>query len=174
MSDSYDLGLVERITADAIGEPGDRTFFVQAAVRDETVTILVEKEQVRVLSEALQQLLAQLPDQDDEELAPLDDDLELEPPLVPSWRAGEISIEHDELTDRIVIVLTELVDDEDEDALPGRARFEMSRAQARALSEHGSEAVAAGRPRCQLCGYPMEAGGRHMCPAMNGHRSYHG
>jgi hypothetical protein len=52
------------------------------------------------------------------------------------------------------------------------ARFEATRAQARAMSEHALEVVAAGRPRCQLCGYPMGVGGVHVCPAMNGHRSY--
>ncbi len=170
MSASFHLGPVDRITAGAIGEPGDRTFLLQARAGGEQVTIVVEKEQVRVLCEAMQRLLDALPD-GHEGREPVDGDLELVSPLEPVWRAGEMSIEHDALTDHIVVLLTELVEDA-ETEIPGRARFEASRAQVRAMSEHALEVVSAGRPRCQLCGYPMGPGGVHRCPAMNGHRSY--
>jgi hypothetical protein len=39
------------------------------------------------------------------------------------------------------------------------------------MALHALEVVAAGRPRCQFCGYPLEPE-NHICPAMNGHRSY--
>ena len=172
MSESYDLGIVEVITAGAVGEPGERVFYVQARARGLQVTILTEKEQVRVLCDATVQLLDRLPGEDGGP-PPVEADLALASPLDPVWRVGEMSIEHDALTDRIVVTLIELVDDEEGD-LPGRARFEATRAQARALAEHGLEQVSAGRPRCQLCGYPMGPGGLHTCPAMNGHRSYNG
>jgi len=41
-----DLGIVDRITADAVGEPGMRTFYLQARAGAELVTVIVEKEQV--------------------------------------------------------------------------------------------------------------------------------
>jgi uncharacterized repeat protein (TIGR03847 family) len=170
MSESYDLGPVERITAGAVGEPGDRTFFVQARAGAQQVTILTEKDQVRALAEALGQLLTTLPD-GDEGRAPADAELELASPLEPAWRAGEMSVEYDDDSDRIAIVLTEM-QEEDAPDIAGRARFEATRAQVRAMVQHALAVVAAGRPRCQLCGFPMEAGGMHMCPAMNGHRSY--
>jgi uncharacterized repeat protein (TIGR03847 family) len=170
MSESFDLDPVERITASALGEPGDRTFFVQARAGREQVTLVAEKEQVRLLGQALIQLLGTLPDAD--EGSEPDEALELEEPIEPEWRVGEMSIEHEELTDRVAIVVTELIEEDDEDAaLPARARFIVSRAQARALATHALEVVAAGRPRCQFCGYPLDPEG-HICPAMNGHRSY--
>ena len=43
-----ELEHVDRITAGAVGEPGERTFFLQAREGDRLVTILVEKEQVEL------------------------------------------------------------------------------------------------------------------------------
>jgi len=152
MSASFEMDPVDRITASAVGPPGERTFYVQARATSGTVTLVAEKEQVRLLAQALLQLLETLPEAD--------------------WRVGEMSIEYEDLSDRIAIVITE-IEDEDEEALglPGRARLVATRAQARALAQHALEVVAAGRPRCQFCGYPLETEG-HICPAMNGHRSY--
>jgi uncharacterized repeat protein (TIGR03847 family) len=167
MSESFDLDPVERITADAMGEPGQRTFFVQARSGMERVTLLAEKEQVRLLGQALVQLLGTLADAEEGEEPT---DLDLEEPVEPEWRVGDMSIEYEDSTDRVAIVITELLEEEDE-GLPARARFVTSRAQARALAAHALDVVAAGRPRCQFCGYPLDPEG-HVCPAMNGHRAY--
>lgn len=170
MSVSFDLDPVERLTAGAVGEPGSRTFFVQAHGAGAQVTLGAEKEQVRLLADAAHTLLAQLPDVDDEGLAPDEVDLGLIEPLLPEWHVGEMSLEYDDSRDRISILISELVADEAEEATePGTARFVATRAQLRAMAEHASEVVAAGRPRCQLCGYPMPPGGEHPCPARNGH-----
>jgi hypothetical protein len=53
----------------------------------------------------------------------------------------------------------------------GVARFVASRAQARAMAEHALGVVASGRPRCRLCGLPVNEGETHVCPSMNGHRA---
>jgi uncharacterized repeat protein (TIGR03847 family) len=55
-----ELGPVDRITADAIGEPGDRAFYLQARAGGELVTVAVEKEQVQLLSASILELLADL------------------------------------------------------------------------------------------------------------------
>jgi uncharacterized repeat protein (TIGR03847 family) len=167
MSESFDLDPVEHITADAVGEPGARTFYVQARGAYERVTLLAEKEQVRLLGQALVQLLGTLADADEGE-GPAD--LSLEEPVEPEWRVGEMSIEYEDSTDRVAIIITELLEEEEE-GLAARARFVASRAQARALAMHALDVVAAGRPRCQFCGFPLDPEG-HVCPAMNGHRSY--
>ena len=169
MSESYDIEPVDRITAGAVGEPGARVFYVQAQAGSEQITLLAEKEQIRLLAEALLQLLGTLPDVD-EGPEPGEDALELGEPLEPEWRVGEMSIEYEELSGSVEIMITEM-ESEEEDALMARARFVVSRAQARAMAMHALEVVAAGRPRCQFCGYPLEPEG-HICPAMNGHRSY--
>jgi len=146
VSESFDLGVVEHLTAGAVGEPGERVFYVQARARGVQVSILVEKDQVRVLCEAMQQVLDQLPG-DDGGLAPIQAELALRSPLDPVWRAGEMSIEHDALTDRIVITLTELVD-EDETGEGGRARFEASRASPPAVHVVSCAAIRWGRAAC--------------------------
>ena len=51
---------------------------------------------------------------------------------------------------------------------PESIRILASPAQMLALSRHGAEVAARGRPTCQFCGNPIDAEG-HACPAMNGH-----
>ena len=50
---SRDLDPVTRLTADTVGVPGRRSFFLQAASGADQVTLLLEKEQVRALAERL-------------------------------------------------------------------------------------------------------------------------
>jgi uncharacterized repeat protein (TIGR03847 family) len=187
MSASFEIDPVDRITAGAVGEPGQRTFYLQAQGAGSHVTLLAEKDQVRVLAQALNQLLAQIPD-GEEGAEPDEPALALSEPLLPEFRIGEMSLEFDEPANKIVITLNEIsaraAADEDDDEEPedapelepelepedlSRARFVATRAQARAMAEHALEVVAAGRPRCQFCGYPMNPGEDHVCPAMNGH-----
>ena len=168
MSRSFDFAECEQITAGAVGEPGGRTFYLQARTTFDVATLLVEKEQVRVLCEAMMRMLEQLPELD-EGVAPEEWQLALQEPVEPEWRAGQMSIEYEEAIDRVVITIEE-VEDEDAPEPPATARFLATRAQARAMAEHALEVVESGRPRCQLCGYPMDPEG-HVCPAMNGFRS---
>lgn len=172
MSGSFELDPVDRLTAGAVGEPGERTFYVQAVGSGTLVTLVAEKEQVRLLAEAVGRLLAQIPDAPEEEPEPAEEELDLVEPLVPAWRVGEMALEYDEAVDRVAIVLHELQgEDEELPPEPATARFVTTRAQARAMALHALGVVAAGRPRCQLCGYPLEADGDHVCPATNGHRA---
>ena len=80
-----DLGAVDRITADAIGEPGMRTFYLQARIGADLVTVIVEKQQVQLLATSVLELLADV----GEETAPGPDDADmgLEQPFEPRWRA---------------------------------------------------------------------------------------
>ena len=179
MSSSFELDPVDRVTTGAIGEPGDRTFYVQAAGSGTLVTLLAEKEQVRLLAEAVGRLLAQIPDVSEAEPEPAEEELDLLEPVAPEWRVGEMTLEYDEAVDRVAIVLHELRAEGEEGVPaaelltpePAIARFVATRAQARAMALHALEVVAAGRPRCQLCGLPLEADGDHVCPATNGHRA---
>ena len=56
-----DLGPVDRITADAIGEPGARVFYLQARAGVELVTVIVEKQQVQLLAASVLELLEDVP-----------------------------------------------------------------------------------------------------------------
>jgi len=184
-----ELGAVDRITADAVGEPGMRTFYLQARAGDELVTVVVEKEQVVLLSQSVLELLAEVP----LETGPLDEtELALEEPVDPLFHAGRLSIGYDPDGDRFLLEVTEFEpDDEDEDEDEGSAlvdedplgvalgdepetiRLWASREQMLALSRHGAEVAERGRPTCRFCGNPIDPEG-HVCPATNGHRAPRG
>lgn len=171
MSESFELDPVTRLTAGAVGEPGERTFYLQARSAGQLVTLLAEKEQVRALAVSITQMLEALPAVEDapEESPVPAGDLELEEPLLPEWRIGPMALHYDDTRDRITLIASELIDEEDPDAEAAVARFVATRAQAGALAQRAEEVVEAGRPQCRFCGFPMDAEG-HVCPAMNGHR----
>jgi uncharacterized repeat protein (TIGR03847 family) len=173
---SRDLDPVTRLTTDAVGEPGQRTFYLQAASGADQVTLLVEKEQVRRLAESLETWLPELaagrPEDPGEAAAAEAGELALAEPLEPDFRVGQLSLSYDAERDRVVVVATELqVEDEDQPELPDplEVRLIVTRPQLRVLARHGSQVVARGRPLCPLCGNPLDPTG-HICPAMNGHR----
>lgn len=169
-----DLGAVDRITAGTIGEPGSRTFFLQARSAGEVVTIVVEKQQVQLLAASILELLADL--ELETGVGPSAAELGLEQPVDPRWRAGKLSIGFDHDRDLFVLEIEELVpgDDEagEEASSPGLDRevvqLAATREQMFALSRHSAAVVDQGRPACQFCGNPIDAEG-HACPAMNGH-----
>ncbi|MGH2691991.1 MAG: DUF3090 domain-containing protein [Actinomycetota bacterium] len=174
-----ELDPVDRITAGAVGEPGERTFFLQGRQSERLVTILVEKQQVELLSASLVEILARSGKETGQ--GPPDEEMDLEDPVVPEWRAGRLSIGYDEDRDLVLLEAEEYVaEDADEEEsgeaetlLPdpdaaGAVRFWVTREQALALARHAASVAAAGRPRCQLCGNPMDPDG-HVCPALNGH-----
>jgi len=185
-----ELGPVDRITTDAVGEPGERTFYLQVRAAGELITIVVEKEQVVLLSQSVLELLADVP----LETGSLDDaDLSLEEPIDPRFRAGRLSIGYDPDQDRFLLEITEYdpneAEDEDEDETEGEIEQELiralteeladdretirlwaSREQMLALSRHGAEVAERGRPTCRFCGNPIDPEG-HVCPATNGHRA---
>ena len=184
-----ELEQVDRITAGAVGEPGERTFFLQAREGERLVTILVEKEQVELLGTSILEILATVGRETGE--GPPSDELGLEPPLEPLWRAGRLSIGYAEERE---LEIEELVEEDetapeeqlggqlgqpeepveaaapaDEGLEPARLRLWATREQMLALAKHGATVAARGRPKCRYCGNPIDPQG-HMCPAMNGHR----
>ena len=153
------------VTVGYTGVPGRRTFYLQAADEQDRVTLLLEKEQVVGIAELLGQLLARLED------APATDwdrdAMDLQAPIDPRWRVGDISVGLDPEVGRFVLELGELTDDDE--AEPREVRLWTDRDQARRLAAHALEIVGQGRPSCQLCGRPTDADGGHVCPATNGH-----
>jgi uncharacterized repeat protein (TIGR03847 family) len=163
-----ELDPVDRITAGAIGEPGERVFYLQGRRAEQLVTLLVEKQQVELLATSLVEVLARTGKETGE--GPPEEEMELEEPVLPEWRAGRLSIGYDEARDLVLLEAEEFSEDEEEPVdEPGKVRFWASREQALALARHGAAVAAAGRPRCELCGNPMDPEG-HICPALNGHR----
>jgi uncharacterized repeat protein (TIGR03847 family) len=161
----------EVFTADYVGEPGERTFYLQVRTESASSTLLAEKEQVAVLADKLRELLV-LVDSADTVLASTparDPALHLSPPLEPDWRVGAIGLAYEEDADRILIVVQSASSEEEEREDEPIVRVVVRRDQARAFVLHALAVVAEGRPLCQLCGLPMDPTG-HVCPASNGHR----
>jgi uncharacterized repeat protein (TIGR03847 family) len=94
-------------------------------------------------------------------------------PVETVFVLGPIGLGYDRAGDRLVVQLEEivptdddgepLVDDEEEQ---GHIRLYLSRSQAAAFCDHADEVIAAGRPTCQWCGFPIDPDG-HPCPRMN-------
>jgi uncharacterized repeat protein (TIGR03847 family) len=207
-----EMDSVDRITAGAVGSPGERVFYLQGRKGDQLVTLLVEKQQVQLLAASVVEILARVGKETGQ--GPSDEEMALEEPLVPEWRAGRLSIGYDEERDLLMLEAEELVEgasaegeeveeeygeieggeasaedagDVDGDAEPAeelellegataeaaldpaRIRFWATREQMLSLARHGAMVCAAGRPRCQLCGNPLDPEG-HQCPALNGQR----
>lgn len=175
MGESVEFESTEWVTAGALGEPGRRTFFVQARAADRVVALLVEKGQVAGLSELAQELLSRfdvlvMPDDLDEAHHRLIDGVE------PLWRVGEISLGASSDGERFVLEAQELLltdpddDEPGEEEEPATARFWLTRHQLVRLAAYAAYAVEAGaRERCRLCGRPINPGEGHVCPATNGH-----
>ncbi|MGH9003613.1 MAG: DUF3090 domain-containing protein, partial [Acidimicrobiia bacterium] len=182
---------VDTIAAGAVGEPGHRTFYIQAARAGRVLSVLVEKQQVAVLSERIGHLLDQVAEQFPGEEKEADPDAGvLEGDPVPLFRAQAIGIGYDPGRRMVVLELHERpVEDDEEDegdeedgppvappepepavveAEAYLARLYITLGQARAMASRGMEAVVAGRPPCPLCGGPLDPEG-HVCPKLNGH-----
>jgi uncharacterized repeat protein (TIGR03847 family) len=177
----------ERFVAGTVGEPGDRTFFLQARDGARIVSVALEKVQVAVLAERLGQLLAELDRRGvdgaheavDVRLGDADLDLEpLDEPLTEAFRAGSLTLGWDGGADRVLVearaqdedgeaIDPDDDDDDDEDG-PDLLRVRISLADARAFIDRATRIVASGRSPCPLCGAPLDPRG-HLCPRRNGH-----
>ncbi len=173
MPEPIDFGPVSHITADAIGPPGKRVFYLQARAGARLLTLIIEKFQLQSLAVAVEQFMAELHQRFphlEEASGDFDEErMHIRPPVDPLFRVGEMGLGYDPDQDRVVIMVRELLP---EDADPARAReFRIwcTRAQVRALARWGLEVAARGRPICPQCGEPMDPEG-HFCPKKNGHR----
>ena len=183
----------ERFVAGTVGEPGDRTFFLQARGGGRVISVALEKVQVSLLAEKLEELLIEankrfgvtLPESP--VLAGHDNE-PLDTPVDEEFRVGTLGLAFDVDTATVVIeaieageteVEIELGDDEpaDEDDDGGddepdddldRLRVRLSPEATRAFIDRARRVVAAGRPPCPLCGQPLDPAG-HLCPRHNGY-----
>jgi uncharacterized repeat protein (TIGR03847 family) len=171
----------ERFIAGTVGEPGNRTFFLQAREGDRVVSIVLEKAQVAVLAERLAVLLAELERrgvETDADATGAADTSPLDEPLVEAFRAGSLTLGWDGGAEVVLVearaqdengeaIDPDDDDDEDEDG-PDLLRVRFSAQAARTFVERAARVVASGRPPCPLCGNPLDPQG-HICPRRNGH-----
>ena len=176
---AYDMP--ERFVAGTVGQPGDRTFFLQARAGRRVTSVGLEKFQVTLLAERLEELLDEVLRQGGAAAVPavapmeLQDDEPLEQPIEEEFRVGTMALAWDPEDERVVIEAQEVTEGEDEETEVGSddpavvvLRVRITAGQARAFAQRALKIVAAGRPPCPLCGLPLDAQG-HVCPRQNGH-----
>lgn len=172
-SAEFNLNPVSHITAGAIGEPGMRVFYLQARQDEQIVTLIVEKEQVQSLAIGVEQFLKdlheRLPDLEEADSDFLEEQMDLERPIDPAFRVGQIGLGYDEEQDRLVLVAREIIAEDDDPEQAGIARLWCSRSQIRAMCQWGLELAGRGRKICGNCGQPIDPEG-HFCPKSNGNR----
>ncbi len=157
----------DRFVAGTVGEPGNRTFYLQARDGTRIVSVAVEKVQVAVLADRLGDLLDE--------------------PLNEVFRAGILSLGWDTADDLVLLEAREITEaeeadegvegeeteaaeafDDDAEDGPDLLRVRVTPAYAREFIASALRVLAAGRPPCPLCGQPLDPQG-HLCPRRNGH-----
>ena len=126
----YSFDRPDRFVCGAVGQPGRRTFFLQAVSEGQVVSVALEKAQVAVLAERVATLLLALRQRGveigDE---PLTSTPELAQPVVEEFRVGTLTLGWDPQRERVVIEAREMGEDDDlddEDDEPDEAAPEMS------------------------------------------------
>jgi uncharacterized repeat protein (TIGR03847 family) len=176
----------DRFVAGTVGEPGQRTFFLQASAGGRLTSVALEKQQVLLLAEQVDRLLDEVsrvagedtpvpaPPAEVTDLAPL------EQPIEEDFRVATLALGWDPRVDRLVIVAqapgedgeagaAPAIDDEDDEDGPDVLRVRLTAAMAREFARRAASVVSAGRPPCPFCGLPLDAAG-HVCPRQNGYR----
>ena len=188
----------DRFVAGTVGQPGERTFFLQAREGNRITSVVVEKQQVSVLAEHLDKVLDEVlrrsgPAADVPPAREKPSDFDpLDAPITEEFRVGTMTIAWDAEINKIVIELFSNVDDEDEtedlgdelDLPPAAAAalegadevdadevfvVKISAAYARDFVARAQALVSAGRPPCPFCLQPLDPAG-HVCPRANGYR----
>jgi len=186
----------ERFVAGTVGEPGDRTFFLQARGGGRVVSVALEKVQVSLLAEKLEELLTEASRRFGVDLPEVpalatNDNEPLDTPVDEEFRVGTLGLAFDVDTTTVVIEAIEAGEgdaevelgdddedadddpiDDDEDDEPDddldRLRVRLTPEATRAFIDRARRVVAAGRPPCPLCGQPLDPAG-HLCPRHNGY-----
>jgi uncharacterized repeat protein (TIGR03847 family) len=179
----------DRFVAGTVGQPGERTFFLQAREGNRITSVACEKQQVSVLAEHLDRVLDEVlrrsagvvdvppASSQARDTGPLD------APINEEFRVGTMTIAWDPSIDRIVIELFSNVDEDDDAEEPTPATpaepdeidadevfvVKITASYARDFVARAQALVAAGRPSCPFCLQPMDPHG-HVCPRANGYR----
>ncbi|MDA1009870.1 MAG: DUF3090 family protein [Chloroflexi bacterium] len=163
-----DFGLVDAVDAEAIGQPGERTFRVRARSGDSYAALWLEKEQLAQLGRLFSQLIADRSQRRGQAPRPVEDvgNFPLEPEV--DLHVARLGLDYDTEQDHVVLLA------DDQSALERGAspafRMEISRDQALNAMKLIEAAAEGGRPLCPLCHQALEYEGQaHFCPGGNGH-----
>jgi uncharacterized repeat protein (TIGR03847 family) len=175
----------DRFVVGTIGQPGSRSFYLQARAGAQLVSIALEKEQSALLAEKIEEILDELMGQEGNPanvpaVTPLElvDNDPLEQPVEAEFRTGALSLGWDPTTAQVVIEAYPIIEVDEAEA---EAFFEAEEpieveppevmlvripvGTARAFAKRTLEVVGAGRPICDVCGSPIDPEGHvHVFP----------
>ncbi|MHC8607739.1 DUF3090 domain-containing protein [Paenarthrobacter ureafaciens] len=171
----HEFAWPDRVVIGTIGQPGDRTFYLQVRAGTQIVSIALEKQQSAQLAEKIDEILDQLLTIDGNPFSvptstpvELVDNDPLEDPL-EQFRTGAMSLGWDPTTAQIVLEAHPISDIDGDESVdldgadePEMLLVRMPVGTARAFTKRTREIVAAGRPLCTICGYPIDPDG-HTC-----------
>ncbi|MBB5873808.1 putative repeat protein (TIGR03847 family) [Allocatelliglobosispora scoriae] len=173
----------ERFVAGTVGPPGERAFFLQARGGGRLVTVALEKVQVALLAEKLEELLTEAHRRFDMPMPGTEvsdpDNEPLDAPVDEEFRVGTLGLAYDVDSETVIIEAiavneaepdTEPDDslDEEVDEDLDRLRVRLTPGEVRAFIARARRLLSAGRPPCPLCGQPLDPAG-HLCPRHNGY-----
>lgn len=170
----------DRFIAGTVGQPGDRTFYLQAVHENRVISVQLEKQQVAVLAERIGALLAEVNRRFGTPMPPeaeVDDLSPLITPVDSEFRVGTMGLGWDAETQNVVVELLAVSDTEfdasvildDAEEGPDAVRVFLSPDSARQFAARSDRVISAGRPPCPLCDEPLDPQG-HLCVRTNGYR----
>jgi uncharacterized repeat protein (TIGR03847 family) len=160
MPQHIELNPVSHLTVGTRGKPGERTFYLQGSRGTQTITLVIEKEQARMLVSSFESLLHELEQQlgtAASEISQVFHDMRLRDPIEVLFRVGNMGLGYNEESGQIVLVAYELVE-EDED--PSVVSFWISPDMVRGLIPHINDVIRSGR---------FVDPGATVAPEQNGH-----
>lgn len=170
----------DRFIAGTVGEPGNRTFYLQAIHEKRVVSVQCEKQQVAVLAERIGALLTEVHRRFGTPLPPETEVADSGPLVMPvdaEFRVGTMGLGWDAEAQSVVVELLAVTDTafdasvilDDAEEGPDAVRVFLSPDSARQFAVRSHRVISAGRPPCPLCDEPLDAEG-HLCVRTNGYR----
>ena len=178
----HDLNPCIRLTTDAIGKPGQRTFFILGETNEETVTLIFEKIQLQSLLVTIirffENLHQKYPELNEEIGNFNENEMVITPPVDPLFRVGELSLIYEPASDQVCLAAKEVIFDQEDQNIGNlnqenarSVNYWCSRDQLRQFANWSVELLQRGRPICPLCNQPIGPEG-HLCPKKNGHKKH--
>lgn len=171
----------DRFVAGTVGQPGDRTFYLQAVHETRIISVMLEKQQVQILADRIGALLEEIHRRFGTPIPPESGRVgDLSPLVMPvdaEFRVGTMGLGWDAESEAVVVELLAITDGEfdesvvldDTDEGPDAVRVFLSTDAAREFAARSSRVISAGRPPCPLCNEPLDPDG-HLCVRTNGYK----
>ncbi|WP_445165641.1 DUF3090 domain-containing protein [Mycolicibacterium sp. Dal123E01] len=170
----------DRFVAGTVGQPGNRTFYLQAVHDSRVISVILEKQQVAVLAERIGALLVEINRRFGTPLPPeidIDDLSPLVSPVDAEFRVGTMGLGWDSEAQTVVVELLAVSETEfdasvvldDAEEGPDAVRVFLTPESARQFASRSTRVISAGRPPCPLCDEPLDPEG-HICVRTNGYR----